>query len=71
MRHFVRRCIYNRWFYAFLAGICILDVICDTFNFMKPGGIPALNVISQAASSAAAFLALLIFFDLHSRRDNK
>ncbi len=69
MRSFVRRCIYNRWFYAFLAAICILDVVCDTINLVRPGAVPVLSVLTQVASAVAAFLALLIFFDLHSRRD--
>ena len=69
MQSFVRRCIYNRWFYAFLAGICTLNVICDVVNIVKPGYMPFLSVLSLVASGVAAFLALLIFVDLQSRRE--
>jgi hypothetical protein len=69
MRSFVRRCIYNRWFYAFLAGICTLDIICDIFDIAKPGAFPVLTLLSLVASGVAAFLALLIFIDLQSRRN--
>ena len=69
MRSFVRRCIYNRWFYALLAAVCILDGICDVFDIVKPGGYPVLDIISLCTSLAAALFAVLIFLDLHARRD--
>ena len=67
MRSFVRRFIYNRWFYALLAAVCLLDAVCETFDIVTPGGYPALDVISLITSVAAAILTLLIFLDLHGR----
>lgn len=69
VRSFVRRCIYNRWFYALLASICLLDVIVDTLDIIDPRVNPVLNLISVIASGAAAFLTSLVFLDLQSRRN--
>ncbi len=70
MRSFVRRFIYNRWLYAILAGVCVLDTVCDTFDIVSPGGYPSLDVISLITSAAAAILTLLIFLDLQGRDDS-
>jgi hypothetical protein len=69
MRSIVRRFIYNRWFYALLAAVCLLDAVCDTFDIASPGGYPMLDVISLVTSLFAAILTLLIFIDLQRRRN--
>jgi hypothetical protein len=66
---FVRRCIYNRWFYAVLAAVCLLDVVCEISDILRPGSYPVLDVISLVTSGIAAALTFLIFVDLHGRRD--
>jgi hypothetical protein len=69
MRNLVRRCIYNRWFYALLAAVCLLDVFVDTLNIIRPGVDPVLDLISVIASGVAALLTFTVFLDLHSRRE--
>jgi hypothetical protein len=53
----VRRLVYQRWFYGFLAAVlwfdCLSDIVDSTREFL-----------SVIFSSAAAILVTLIFLDL-------
>lgn len=65
---FVRGCIYNRWFYAFLAAVCILDVAVDVIDILRPSADAVTDVISLVASAIAAVLTTTIVLDLQFRR---
>lgn len=66
--NFVRRCIYNRWFYAVLAIVCLLDVITDIINIVQPGESFTLDLLSLIASGVTALLVSVVFVDLQIRR---
>jgi hypothetical protein len=59
--------MYNRWFYASLAGICLLNVLAETLDLVQPGDNPAVDWVSMLASGLAAVLTGLVFLDLHVR----
>ncbi len=63
-----RRCIYNRWFYAALAAVCVLDALTDLLDIARPGGHWTIDVLSFIASAVAAVFAAVVFLDLHFRR---
>jgi hypothetical protein len=65
---FVRACIYNRWFYAFLAAVCLLDVATDVVDVLKPSANYVIDVISLVASAITAILTSAVFLDLQFRR---
>ena len=62
----LRRCIYNSWFYGFLAAVLWLDCGTDVSDFLERRRI--LDLISLASSTLAAVLTTLIFLDLRMRR---
>jgi hypothetical protein len=64
----VRACIYNRWFYAFLAAVCLLDVATDVADVVKPSANYVIDVISLVASAVTAILTSAVFLDLQFRR---
>ena len=68
LAQFVRGCIYNRWFYAFLAGVCLLDVTADCVAMIHPASDSYIEEISLVASAIAAVLTTTIFLDLKFRR---
>jgi hypothetical protein len=65
---FVRGCIYNRWFYAFLSAVCLLDVATDVSVLVRPRTSLWIDVISLVASAITAVLVTAVFFDLQFRR---
>jgi hypothetical protein len=65
---FVRGCMYNRWFYALLALVCLLDVVTDVSDLLHPTANFAMDVLSLVASAIAAVLTADVFLDLHFRR---
>jgi hypothetical protein len=65
---FVRGCMYNRWFYAVLALVCLLDVVTDVSDLLNPTSNFAMDVLSLIASAIAAVLTTAVFLDLHFRR---
>jgi hypothetical protein len=67
-RRFVRSCIYNRWFYAVLALVCLLDVVTDVVDILHPTANFVIVAISLVASAVAAVLTTAVFLDLHFRR---
>jgi hypothetical protein len=65
---FVRACIYNRWFYALLAAVCLLDVTADGIALARPKESYGIEVISLVASAITAVLTTTVFLDLQFRR---
>ncbi len=68
LARFVRGCIYNRWFYALLAAVCLLDVASDTIAMIRPRSSYEIEVISLIASAITAVLTTTVFLDLQFRR---
>ncbi len=64
----LRRFLYNRWFYAFLALVCALDVVAEVLDVFGPTVSYYLNMASLVFSAVAAILAGAVFLDLHLRR---
>ncbi len=65
---FVRRSIYNRWFYAFVAFACLLNAGAEVLDIASPGQNLALDLVSLIASAVAALLTGAVFLDLFLRR---
>jgi hypothetical protein len=65
---FVRACIYNRWFYASLCAVSVLDVGTDVAGIIHPGPGYFWATISLVASGVVAVLTATIFLDLQFRR---
>ncbi len=65
---FVRRSIYNRWFYAFLAIVCLLNASAEGLDISSPGQNMAVDLVSLIASIVAALLTSAVFLDLYLRR---
>jgi hypothetical protein len=68
LAQFVRGCIYNRWFYAFLAAVCLLDVATDVSVLIRPRASMWIDIVSLVASAVTAVLTTTVFFDLQFRR---
>ncbi len=64
----MRSLIYSRWFYAFLAAVCLLDAVVDVIDIIRPGESFTLDLISVMSSIIAAVMTGLVFLDLHLRR---
>lgn len=62
----MRKLLYSRWFFFFLAVVCVIDLGADVGEVVW--GWSALNFVSIAMDVIAAGLALWIFIDLQSRR---
>ncbi len=65
---FVRRSIYNRWFYAFIAFVCLLNAAAEALDISSPGQNFAVDLVSLIASSLTALLTATVFLDLFLRR---
>ncbi len=63
----VRRCIYSRWFYAFLAAVCLLNALAELLDLLYPGDNPTLDVVTLALSAVSGIVALVVFLDLQLR----
>ena len=68
LARFVRGCIYNRWFYALLAAVCLLDVTADGIAITSPRESYGIELISLIASAITAVLTTTVFVDLQFRR---
>jgi hypothetical protein len=68
LARFVRSCIYNRWFYAFLSAVCLLDVATDVRVLVRPRSSAYIDVVSLIASAVTAVLTTTVFLDLQFRR---
>ncbi len=65
MRTWLRRLIYRKWFYGFLALVLWVDSWTDFAQVMEDHRL--LEVISLVLSLAGAALVTLVFLDLHLR----
>ena len=65
MRRFVARLIYQKWFYAFLAGVLWLHVWTDVEDVIDVNS--ARESIALVLSTIAAILVTVVFLDLHFR----
>lgn len=65
MRRFVARLIYQKWFYAFLAGVLWLHVWIDVENVLDVHS--PREPIALGLSAIAAILVTIVFLDLHLR----
>jgi hypothetical protein len=64
----LRGCIYNRWFYALLCAVSLLDVATDVVDILHPSANYAWDLVSLVASGLVAMLTATIFLDLQLRR---
>jgi len=58
--------LYSRWFFLFLAVVCVIDLLTDIAQDLW--GWSGLNHLSIALDIIILVLALWIFFDLQKRR---
>jgi hypothetical protein len=58
--------LYSRWFFLFLAIVCVLDLVADVGETIW--GWSALNYVSIALDAIIVGMALWIFTDLQRRR---
>jgi len=68
LARFVRGCIYNRWFYAFLASVSLLDCTSDSIALAHARRSYYIELISLIASAITAVLTATVFLDLQFRR---
>ncbi len=67
--HFVRHSIYNRWFYGFIAIVCLLNAGAELLDISSSGGRNlAIDLVSLIASIITALLTATVFLDLTLRR---
>ena len=62
----MRQFLYNKWFFGFLALVCILDLAADVLEHVW--GWTSLNFLAIALDCIAVFMTLWMFVDLHGRR---
>jgi hypothetical protein len=62
----MRKFLYSRWFFLFLAVTCLIDLFTDIAEDLW--GWSALNHLSIVLDVIILFLALWIFVDLQGRR---
>jgi len=62
----MRRFLYSRWFFLFLALVCLLDLLTDILAAAFPSGL--LSKLSVAADIIPAAMSLWMFFDLQRRK---
>lgn len=67
MRNVLRRLIYRKWFYAFLALAMWFDAWTDVME-LQADGPRGREVLSLVLSIIGAVLVSLVFIDLHHRR---
>ena len=61
----MRRFLYSKWFFGFLALVCLLDMIGDIGEeFWGWGGLNAANILLDIF---AVGMSLWMFIDLHVR----
>jgi hypothetical protein len=65
MRKLIRRLIYQKWFYGFLAVVLWFDCWTDLQDVIE--AFSAREVLSLVMSGTGAILVTLIFADLHFR----
>ena len=61
----MRKFLYSKWFFAFLAFVCILDLISDAAADLLGWG--RLREVTIGLEIISTYLAVTMFFDLHRR----
>jgi len=62
----LRGFLYSRWFFLFLAIVCVLDLVADVGETVW--GWTGLNYIAIALDAIIVVMTLWIFIDLQRRR---
>lgn len=62
----MRRFLYSRWFFFFLAVVCLIDLLVRSSELVWDWTVPIVAAIAMDAIAAA--LALWVFIDLQSRK---
>ena len=62
----MRRFLYGRWFFFFLAVVCLVDLGADVLELVR--GNTDLNDLAIAMDCIAVAMSLWIFTDLQRRR---
>jgi hypothetical protein len=61
----MRKFLYSKWFFAFLALVCILDLISDAAaDFLGLGRLHDVTIVLEIVS---VYLTIAMFVDLHRR----
>ena len=61
----MRKFLYSKWFFAFLALVCTLDLISDAAaDYLGWGGLRNVTIVLEVVS---AYLAIAMFIDLNRR----
>jgi hypothetical protein len=61
----MRKFLYSKWFFGFLAGVCTLDLISDAAaDFL---GWNALHEVTIGLEIISVYLTVAMFLDLHRR----
>jgi len=61
----MRKFLYSKWFFAFLAFVCTLDLISDAAaDFFGWGKLHNITIVLEIVS---AYLAITMFVDLNRR----
>jgi hypothetical protein len=61
----MRKFLYSKWFFAFLALVCTLDLISDAAaDFLGWGKLHVVTIVLEIVS---AYLAIIMFVDLNRR----
>jgi len=61
----MRKFLYSRWFFLFLAVVCLLDLAADVTELVL--GNTDLNYVAIGLDCIAVALASWVFLDLQSR----
>jgi hypothetical protein len=61
----MREFLYSKWFFGFLATVCTLDLLANTFELID--GWEGLNYVAIPLDCVAVFLTLWMFIDLRGR----
>jgi hypothetical protein len=62
----MRRFLYSRWFFAFLALVCLLDAVTDILE--QTWGWGMLNYVAILLDITAVLMSGALFLDLQKRR---
>jgi hypothetical protein len=64
----MRKFLYSKWFFGFLAFVCILDLLTDVVADLSE--MIHLHEVTIVLELIAVFLSLSMFLDLHNRVKN-
>ena len=61
----LRKFLYSKWFFGFLAAVCTLDLLADVSELVA--GWEAMNYVAIPLDLVAVFLTVWMFVDLYRR----